>query len=249
MSTSLDDLTAFKPEIKTVREQDIISINTPYRHYIQESQLLSRRFTGNKTDLEAGGMDFKIVEKIIPLAGACRELHSQVANITLPSTSALNQWRAATEEADELQYDLKEAMYYAFRNFPELLAKVSYLRTGGSNEDLIQDLNDFAVLGRANSELLTAVGYDLAHVERAAELAKEMADLYAQVTLDRNISPERTVLRNKAFTLLKKVIDELNMQARFILRANKEKAAEFIINPPRKKPSKKVAAEPEKTIA
>ena len=51
------------------------------------------------------------------LAGVGREFHSQVANITLPTTSALNHWRAATEEADELQYDLKEAMYYAFRKF------------------------------------------------------------------------------------------------------------------------------------
>jgi hypothetical protein len=39
--------------------------------------------------------------------------------------------------------------------------------------------------------------------------------------------------------MVKKLIDDLNDQARFILRSDKITAAKFRINPPRKKPAKK----------
>lgn len=67
-------------------------------------------------------------------------------------------------------------------------------RENASNPDFIQNCNDYAVLGRSNKELLLAIGYDLANLERIAELSKILADLYAQVTLDRSTSPELTTL-------------------------------------------------------
>jgi hypothetical protein len=247
MSSSLDDLTVMKPEIEKVKVEDIVSIGMPYKHYIQEVQVLTRRFKEFKPELEAGGTDYKNVEKLELILGASRELYSHMS-VTLPTSGAQTEWTAAMEEADELIYDLKEAMYFAFRNNPELLAKLSYLREGGSNADKFQDLNDYATLGRDNKELLTTIGYDLANVERAAELSKIMADLYAQVTIDRSNSPEFTAFRDKSFTMLKKSIDELNLQARYILRADKVKAAIFTIRPPKKKALKKVA-EQEKVVA
>ena len=113
---------------------------------------------------------------------------------------------------------------------------------------MFQDLNDYATLGRNNKELLIAIGYDMSNVERAAELSKKLSDLYAQVTIDRSSPPDMTITRNKAFTLLKKSIDSLNSQARYILRANKEKATQFTIRPPVKRSVKKVT-ETEKVTA
>jgi hypothetical protein len=247
MSSSLDDLNVMKPEIEKLKEENIISIGMPYKHYIQEALTITHWFKEFKPELEEGGTDYKNVEKLESILGACRELFSHMS-VTLSNSGAQAEWTAASDEADEIMYDLKEAMYFAFRNSPELLSKLSYLRQGGSNADLFQDLNDFATLGRDNKELLTGIGYDLANVERAAELSKKMADLYAQVTIDRSKSPEFTVLRDKSFTMLKKSIDELNLQARYIFRANKTKAAIFTIRPPKKKALKKVV-EAETTVA
>jgi len=67
-----------------------------------------------------------------------------------------------------------------------------------------------------------------------------MADLYAQVTINRSSDlPQMTLTRDKAFTLLKNSIDELCLQARFIFRSEKEKAELFTIDMPRKKTAKK----------
>jgi hypothetical protein len=103
---------------------------------------------------------------------------------------------------------------------------------------MIQDLNDFAVFGREHADLFTVIRYDLANFQRAAELAREMDELLAQATLDKSDSPENRIRRDKAFTLAKKLVDDLNAQARFIYTANKKIATEFAIDPPRKKPAK-----------
>ncbi len=242
MSTSLDDFNESKEEIDSVKEDQIISINMPFKHYLQEVQVIIRRLIKEKKVLETGGMDFTKVERADKLTGACRELYSLMYMVTIGQS----EFRTNLEEADELIYDLKEAMLFAFKDHPELLLKLSNILDGNSYADMFQDLNDFATLGRNNKELLNAIGYDMANVERAAELSKKLSDLYAQVTIDRSSPPDMTITRNKAFTLLKKAIDNLNSQARYILRANKEKATLFTIRPPQKRNVKKVI-ETEKT--
>jgi hypothetical protein len=211
----------------------------PFKYYLQQALVIIRLLLKYKKALEAGGMDFKKVERADKLAGACRELYSLMCMLISNQT----EWRNGMEEADELIYDLKEAMYFAFKDHPELLLKLSSILDGNSYADLFQDLNDYATLGRNNKELLTAIGYDMANVERAAELSKILSDLYAQITIDRSSPPDMTITRNKAFTLLKKAIDDLNSQARYILRGKKDKASQFTIRPPQKKNVKKPEAE------
>ena len=54
-------------------------------------------------------------------------------------------------------------------------------------------------------------------------------------------SPELRIRRDKAFTIAKKLVDELNAHARCILRNNRVNAEEFMVAAPRKKPARKVA--------
>ena len=239
MSSSRDDFLAIKEEVNNVKTADIISIGMPHNHYVQEAMNMNRRFLEERERLEAGGMDFKKVDREILLAGACRELYSQKSTASSP---VMLLWNSAVDEAEALLYDIKEALHYAFRNRPDLLEKAVALGDNGSNADLIQYLNDAATLGRNNADLLTSAGYDMANIERAAVLSKDMAELYAQVSFNRSSdSPEMTANRDKAFTLLKTALDELCIQARYICRADKKLAASFTIHTPRKKPSKKIA--------
>lgn len=242
MSTCLDDFNESKEEIDSVKEDQIISINMPFKLYLQQVQVIIRRLKNVKAILEAGGMDFKMVDRAERLNGACRELYSLVYTVA----AGQSEFRTYLEEAEVLMYDIKEAMLFAFKRHPELLQKISNILNGNTYADMFQDLNDFATLGRNNKELLNEIGYDMANIERAAELSKMLSDLYAQVTIDRSSPPDMIITRNKAFTLLKKAIDDLISQARYILRADKEKVSELVIRPPVRKSAKKVT-ETEKT--
>lgn len=244
MATYAEDLAVVEAEVDSTKDENIVSSGYPLLHYIQELILAVARFVRFRSTLESGKMDFTRVDKLKILAGACRELYSRASVVLFPSSAAQNAWEKAKEEAEYLLYFIKEAGVYACRDNPDLLAAIyAIYNEGGSNTNMIQDLNDFAVFGREHADLFTAIGYDLANFERAAELARVMDELLAQATLDKSDSPENRIRRDKAFTLAKKLVDDLNAQARYIYTGNKKIAAEFTINPPRKKPVKKEKAE------
>lgn len=239
MPTLKDDLLIVAGEVDSYEEKKIVSTGMPLNHYVQEVTLSCNRLIRKKDVLAAEGMDFTIVEKVKVLAGACRQLQSEMS-ATFSSSKNQIKWDAFSEEADDLLYDMKEATIYACRAHEEIVAfAYATYNEGGSNSDKIQDLNDFSVNGFKNEALFTAVGYDMANFTRASELAREMADLLAEVALDKSENPELRIRRDKAYSIMKKLIDDLNDQARFILRPDKITAAKFRINPPRKKPAKK----------
>jgi vacuolar-type H+-ATPase subunit I/STV1 len=242
MPTLKDDLLSVAGEVDVYDEKKIVSTGMPLNHYVQESTLACNRLLRKKDVLAAAGMDFTIVEKVKVFAGACRQLQSEMT-ATFSSSENQIKWNALSEEADDLLYDMKEATVYACRAHEEIVAfAYATYNEGGSNSNKIQDLNDFSVNGFKNEALFIAAGYDMANFTRASELAREMSDLLAEVTLDRSENPEARIRRDKAFSIMKKLIDDLNDQARFILRSDKITAAKFRINPPRKKPTKKVPA-------
>jgi hypothetical protein len=241
--TSLDDFNELKPAIDQMSETDTVTINMPFKHYLQECMIEYQRLCNHREFLEANHMDFTVVDTIPQLISACREILSQFSMINFPSPASRNAWEKGREEGEALLYDLKAAMDYAFQDYPELLSQVSVIRQGASNADFIQDLNDSSVLCRENRQLLEAIHYGMENVERASVLAKELSGLLAQSTLDKSNSPELRIDRDKCFTILKKNIDATIRQARFIYRHERKIAAEFMIRPPRRRSAKAKKAE------
>ena len=87
---------------------------------------------------------------------------------------------------------------------------------GGSNTDMIQDLNDLSVLGKDNTTLLQTIGFDLTLLDTAAVKADEMAELLSQATADRADNSAARIIRDKAYTLLKRAVDEVRTVGQYI---------------------------------
>jgi hypothetical protein len=239
MATCYDDFVSLKPVFDEIREDHIKNPGMPAKHYMQQCLALHQRLEKEKETLAAGGMALDVVAKIPAMVGACRETFSQHSMITFPDNTSQRAFAVAYKECEALLYDLIEAMRYAFRNYPELIARIRIIKEGSSYADAIQDLNDVAVLGRENRELLEAVNYDTSTIDQAARLAKTLGELRAKATVDNSTDPTLRLNRARSFSLLKSTIDELALQARFILRADKKNAGLFRIEQPRKKPAKK----------
>ncbi|WP_372935386.1 hypothetical protein [Mariniphaga sediminis] len=60
---------------------------------------------------------------------------------------------------------------------------------GSGHADLIQDLNDIAVLGRENPDPLTSIGFDLTQLDLAATRADELAICWPKQTATKPIPP------------------------------------------------------------
>jgi len=246
-----ESCTRLESEFTTIPVDQCLVPLYPFKHFVQECLDEHARLLKAQATLSAGAMDFTKVELFQHAIGAYRETYSNYSIISFPASADKKRWEQLLDEAEYLIYELRSAMTYAFRDYPEYLAKLVQINQGSSFQDTIQDLNDYAVLSRELRNLLDAIGYDYANCERAAELSEMMGLLYAKVRVDSSETSELLIRRNQAYTLLKKTLDELTAQARFILRANRVAAAKHTIQPPVKRiqKTKPVTAVTEPVVA
>jgi hypothetical protein len=82
---------------------------------------------------------------------------------------------------------------------------------------------DIAVLGRENPEPLTAIGFDLTQLDLAATRADELANLLAEANADKADPNESKIIRDKAYTHMKALVDEIREAGKYVFRNNKNR--------------------------
>ncbi len=214
--SNADDYLAKIAEIEAITDEAMKSPTMPVAVFIQESEDLNKWCAADKEELEAAGLDWNAVTNIPVLAGALRESESLWFKERFSREEAQKQWNELSPQAFDLRDQLVHDFHFAFRNDDSLSARVSEIDEGGTNTDMIQDLNDLSVLGKANTTLLEAIGFDLTQLDTAATKADEMAELLSQATADRADNNEARVIRDKAYTLLKRVVDEVRTVGQYV---------------------------------
>lgn len=77
---------------------------------------------------------------------------------------------------------------------------------------MIMDLGSLAVLSKTNPELLEEINFDLTLLDQAAEESERMAKLRANVSGCMYVPDNMLLIRNKAYTLHKQVVDEIRIK-------------------------------------
>jgi hypothetical protein len=95
---------------------------------------------------------------------------------------------------------------------------------------MIQYLNDIAVLGRENPDPLTAIGFDLTQLDLAATRADELANLLAEANGDKADPNYSKTIRDKAYTHLKELVDEIREAGKYVFRNNKNRLKGYSSN-------------------
>ena len=136
---------------------------------------------------------------------------------------------------------------FAYRNDPVILGRVPAIDDGGGHADMIQDLNDLAVLGRENADPLTAINYDMAKLENAATLADEMAEVLATANGDKAEQNESKLTRDRGYTHLKELVDEVREAGKYLFWRNPQRLKGYSSEYWRKLARKSNAADTEVT--
>jgi hypothetical protein len=126
-------------------------------------------------------------------------------------------------EAYDFRNDMLASLRFAYRKDGALLSRVSAIIDGGGHADMIQDLNDIAVLGRENPDPLTAIGFDLTQLDLAAQRADELANLLAEANGDKADPNYSKTIRDKAYTHLKELVDEIREAGKYVFRNDKNR--------------------------
>ncbi|RLU02756.1 MAG: hypothetical protein D9N11_07555 [Ketobacter sp.] len=194
--------------------------NIPVKAYLQEAENLYHWAQEDKTTLLSAGLPWTWVQDLPQRIGALREAESLWFKERFGREEAQLQWDQEAPAAYALRDQLLRSMRYAYRRDAALLKRVADIAEGTGHVDMIQDLNDIAILGRANAEPLQAVGVDAEALDQAAATAADMADLLAMVNGERAHGSSARVIRDQAYTHLKEAVDEIRACGEYVFWDN-----------------------------
>ncbi len=221
--SNASDFTAKQAEIEAIPDEDIKLPNMPISTFLQEAENLRHWSQADKDALTGAGLDWKLVQDISVRAGALRQAESIWFKERYDREEAGREWEEKAPEIYDLRDRLLHALRYAFRDNNELLKRVSEIDEGYGHADMIQDLNDIAILGRENSDLLNGIKFDMSLLEQAATAADEMAQLLAIVTGDRQDRNSTKITRDKAYTYLKEAVDAVRECGQYVFWRNQQR--------------------------
>ena len=217
-------------EIRAIDENQVKQPNMPVSIFIQEGEDLYTWCSTDKEILTSKGLDWTKAEDLPVCLGALREAQSQWNAERNTQEEAGKVWRDKAPAAYDMRDTLLHDFHYAFRNDPVLLGRVSAIADGGGHADMIQDLNDLAVLGKENPGLLSAIHFDATLLDEAATTADELGQLLALVNGDRQEHSEIKTMRDKAYTLCKNLIDEIRTCGQYVFWRNEDRVKGYASN-------------------
>ena len=218
MSTT--DLNSVMDSLMAIPTEEVKIPNIPVSVYIQEAEDQKVWADDDKQVLISHGLKWSFAENLPVLAGALREAQSLWARVFKSQEEAEKTWIEKAPKAFEMRDALVSAFRYAFRKNNDLLTNVAAIADGYSREDMIQDLNDLAVLGRENNPLLKSIKFDLTLLDTAATTADEMAGLLAGAKSESDADSKELDLRNRAYTKLKEAVDEVRECGKYAFAGN-----------------------------
>ncbi|MCY1720704.1 hypothetical protein OU798_10140 [Prolixibacteraceae bacterium Z1-6] len=215
---NIDDYNATLAEIQAIPNEEVKEPGMPVDIALQEAENLHHWSLDDADQLQVVGVTNKMIEDLAIRAGACREAQSIWNKDSRSQQEAQKQWGIQSPLAYDFRNDLLASLRFAYRKDDALLSRVSAITDGGGHADMIQDLNDIAVLGRENPDPLTAIGFELDQLVLAATRADELADLLAEANGDKADPNESKMVRDKAYIHMKELVDEIREAGKYVFR-------------------------------
>ncbi len=221
--SSTTDYNELLPVISEIKPAEALTPNMPVDVFVQEAENLYHWSKDDQKALTKAGLDWNLVLSLPARAGACRESQSLWNKERNTRQEAEQAWKEEAPAAFDLRDQLIHDFRFAYRKFDGLLARVDEIAQGDSNADMVQDLNDLSVLGKANSKPLKDINFDMPLLDTASEISDRMGDLLGATNGERKEVSEAMIIRDKAFTYLKQAIDEIRECGKFAFWRNPDR--------------------------
>lgn len=219
--SNLDDFNAKKIAITAIEDPKKPSI--PIGIYNQEAEDLDR-WCGLDTDiLVGGGLDPLIIADLPIRTGACRYAQSLWAEQRSTLEEAEKRWNQESDAAYDLRDELLHDFRHAYEESSELMKGVRAIADGDGDADMIQDLSDIEVFGKAHPDELAAINFDMTKLDMAATTSDEMGPILAAANGDDGADSAAKLLRDQAYTYLKQAVDLIRKKGKYKFWKNPER--------------------------
>ena len=213
--------------IQAIKPEQVLTPTMPVDVYVQEVENLYHWCIDDQAALVGAGLDWNLAASLPVRAGACREAQSLWIKERNVRKQAEQDWKDQSPAAFDLRNQLIHTYRYAFRKDQELLNRVEEIAQGDTNSDMVQDLNDLSVLGKAHMDLLAPIRDITLTLNNAADMADRMGDLLGATNGERQMDSEAMVIRDQAFTFLKQAVDEVRECGKFVFWRNADRVAGY----------------------
>lgn len=216
-----DDYQAKLETIKAIPAEETLVPNLPIDNYLQGSENLVHWALDDLPELNALGITQEILDDLLVRTGACRYAQSIWNKDYNSQQEAQKRWAEESPGTYELRDELLRGFRFAYRKDNALMGRIRAIAVGTGHDDLIQDLSDISVLGKENPEPLIEIGFDMTLLDKAETESDEKATLLAEANGDKAVQNESKVIRDKAFTHLKELADEVRETGKYLFWHNK----------------------------
>ena len=221
--SSTTDYNELLPEIQAIAPENVSTPNMPVGIFVQEAEYLFHWSANDQAALVNAGINVETISNLPVRAGACREAQSLWMQERNTRQEAEQRWKLMAPQAFGLRDQLLHSLRYAFRKDQGLIGRVNEIALGDTNADMVQDLNDLSVLGKAHLDLVTVVGVNPEMLENAASMSDQIGDLLGATNGERDTVSEAMIIRDKAFTFLKESVDELRNCGKYVFWHNPDR--------------------------
>jgi len=222
----MSNLTDFQEKLDEIMQIPDEEVQTPYMpldHYMLEAEGSRLQALKDMEKLVDAGISEELIIDLAKRVGACRQAQSNWIDRRNKQKEAEQKWSKLAIVASGLHSNLVHAFRYAYRKDADLINQISYIAKDYGYADLIQDMNDLATMGRNNPEPLKAINFNMELLDQAARLSDEMSELLNIVNGVRWSDDEARVIRDKAYTFLKKGVDEVRDCGKYLFWKDEER--------------------------
>jgi hypothetical protein len=200
----------------------------PVATAMQEAEDLYEWCQADKEKLTKAGLDWELVTDLPIRVEACRYLQSLWQKEFKSIETAQKDWNEKSPGAFDLRDELLHHCFHAYRDIPDLLAKTQKIAEGAGNADMIQDLSDLSVFGKANSEPLTKIGVDMGLFDTAETTASAMADLLAKSNGAKLTDNKLKITRDKGYAYVKEAVDEIRHHGQYVFWRTEDRKKGYV---------------------
>ncbi len=204
--------------------EEVKTPTIPVEIALREAENLFLWTYEDKVILENSGLDWnRYVEDLPVRIGACRYAQIVWMKERNSQKEALKIWKREFSKAYEYKNDLVADLYFTFRKHSDVLKNLRKITERESSVDVIKDLMDICLLGKANAPILEKMKYDLRKFDIAKQKSENLLELLAKANGDTLDDSKAKDLRDRAFTHLKEALDEIRDTGKYVFRKDLER--------------------------
>ncbi len=236
------DYENLKPHIDAVPRGKVLSPSAPVDVVTQEAFDVGAQAIVDRVQLEKANLDFSVVQSIPAYAGAFVYLSQVLAESLVQSASQRSLLEQTMLQLHDDRGMLGNSIRYALRDKPAAMALMAQIANGSRQSDQLLDTEHMVHMVRENPDDFKRINFDMVLLDAIDERTQRAR---AIVAASRTTADEKGLReeRDRAYTLLKGVVDTIRDCGKYVFYSDPQKAAAYASDFARRKRSGSGSAE------